>query len=80
MPSKVAYWPVRFHVGVFDVHAGYVVGQQHDLVAVEFVGVLVGQAGGLDLLHDAGDEVAGAGEGVEDVGHPRRRGSCRTPV
>jgi hypothetical protein len=56
-----------FHVGVFDVHAGDVVGKEHDLVAVEFFGVLLRQGGAFDLLHDAGDEVAGAGEGVEDV-------------
>lgn len=52
---------------MLDVHTGDVVGQQHDLVAVEFFGVLVRQGGALYLLHDAGDEVAGAGEGVEDV-------------
>ena len=52
---------------MLDVHAGDVVGQQHDFVAVEFVGVFVRQGGALDLLHDAGDEVAGAGERVKDV-------------
>ena len=52
---------------MFDVHAGDVVGEEHDLVAVEFFGVLLWEGGAFDLLHDAGDEVTGAGEGVEDV-------------
>ena len=52
---------------MFDVHAGDVVGQQHDLVAVEFFSVLLRQGGALDLAHDAGDEIASAGEGVKYV-------------
>ena len=55
---------------VLDVHAGDVVGQEHDFVAVEFVFVLVGEgrfAGFADLADGAGDEVSGADEGVEDV-------------
>lgn len=50
---------------MFDIHAGDVVGERHDLVAVELFRVLLGQGGAFDLLHDAGDEVAGSGEGVE---------------
>ena len=52
---------------MFNVHAGDVIGEEHDFVAVEFFGILLREGGALDLLHDAGDEVAGAGEGVEDV-------------
>ena len=52
---------------MLDVHAGDVVGQQHDLVAVQFLLVFLRKAAGFDLAHDAGDEVAGADEGVEDV-------------
>ena len=52
---------------MFDVHAGYVVGEEHDLVTVEFAGVLLRERGAFNLLHDAGDEVSGSGEGVEDV-------------
>ena len=52
---------------MLDVHAGNVIGEQHDFVAVQFVFVFVGQVGGFDLVHDIDDEVAGADEGVEDV-------------
>ena len=67
MPSNALYSPVALQVGVLDVHAGDVVGQQHDFIAVQFVGVFVGERGRFDVLHDADDEVAGADEGVEDV-------------
>ena len=63
-----------FVEGVLDVHGGDVVGQEHDFVAVEFVGVLVRQGGLGDAPHEVDDEIAGAGEGVEDVDVARRRG------
>ena len=43
MPSNGSYFPVSSIVLVLDVHAGDVVGQQHDFVAEELVGVLVRQ-------------------------------------
>ena len=52
---------------MLDIHARYVVRQKHDFVAVEFLLILIFEGGAFDLLHDAGDEVAGSGEGVEDV-------------
>ena len=67
IPANASVLARSLEVGVLDVHAGDVVGQQHDLVAVQFVLILVLQIGGLDLLHDADDEVAGADEGIEDV-------------
>ena len=64
---KCAVFTDSLEIRVLDVHAGDVVGQQHDFVAVQFVFVFVGQVGGLDLLHDADGEVAGADEGLENV-------------
>ena len=52
---------------MLDIHARYEVRQKHDFVAVEFLLILIFEGGAFDLLHDAGDEVAGSGEGVEDV-------------
>ena len=67
IPGKGSVLARALKIGMLDVHAGDVVGQQHDFIAVEFVLKLVGQVGGFDLLHDAGDEVAGADEGIKDV-------------
>ena len=52
-----------------DVDRCDVVGEQHDLVGVDFVGIFVRQFLGLDQpgLKQARDEGAGAREGVEDV-------------
>ena len=52
---------------VLNVHAGDVVGQQHDLVAVQLPLVLALERGTRDRAHHAHDEVAGADEGVDDV-------------
>ena len=77
-------------VGGLDVDGGDVVGEQHDLVGVQLVGVLARQVLRPDEagLQQPDDEGAGAGERVEDctpsserlgaecsrVGRRRRRG------
>src|SRR5581483_5521168 len=52
---------------VFDIHAGKIVRQKHDLIAVEFISVLMRQGGGLNFLHHAHDEIASAHEWVENM-------------
>ena len=60
---------MQLMVGGLDVDGGYVVGEQHDLVGMDLVLVLVLQLCGPDQtrLQQARDEGAGAGEGVHDV-------------
>ena len=55
--------------GVFDVDRRNVVGQQHQLVGVDFVLVFAAHVGRADqaALEQARDKGAGAGEWVEDV-------------
>jgi hypothetical protein len=43
---------------MLDIHAGDVVRQQHNLITMQLLGILLRQARALDLLHDARDEVA----------------------
>ena len=56
---------------ILDVDGGDVVGEEDNLVGVEFLGVLAEEVIIADeaevLLEEAGDEGARAGEGVEDV-------------
>ena len=56
---------------VLDVDCGDVVGEEDDFVGVEFAGVLAQEVVAADeaevALKEAGDEGAGAGEGVEDM-------------
>ena len=79
MPSNGSYSPVGLVVGVLDVHAGDVVGQQHDFVGVQFVGDTCAAGRVLGIApHQVDDEVAGADEGVEDVDALGRRATCRT--
>src|ERR1035437_1959975 len=55
------------HVSVFDIHAGDVIWQQHDLVAVQLFLVLVLQAAGFDLFHHPRDEIPRSYKWVQDM-------------
>ena len=52
---------------MLNVHGGDVVRQQHHLVAVKLVGILVRQSGLLHLPHDPHDEAACSHERVDNV-------------
>jgi hypothetical protein len=52
---------------VLDIQGGDVIGEEHDLVAVELMRILGLQLGSGDMAHDIDDEVAGGDKGVEDV-------------
>ena len=54
-------------VGVLNVHRGDVIRQQHDFIAVQLVRVFVRQRGPGNVPHEVDDEIAGAGERVEDM-------------
>ncbi len=53
-------------VGVLDVEAGDIVGQDGDLVAVDLVPVLAGHLRGRQVFDQLGDKGAGADDGIED--------------
>ena len=57
----------RLPKGVLDVHRGDVVGQEHQFIAVQLLAILVRQRGLGDQPHQIHDEIARAGEGVEDM-------------
>lgn len=54
-------------ISVLDVHRGDVIREQHDFVAMQFVRELVRQRGFRNVPHEIDNEIAGTGEGVEDV-------------
>ena len=56
-------------VSSLDVDGGDVVGQQHNVVGVQFAGILAGQAGVLNqpALQQAGDKSTGADERLNDM-------------
>src|SRR5439155_10574993 len=52
---------------MFDIHGSDIVGEQHDLIAVQFVTVFVRQRGPRNMPHQVYDEIARASEWVENV-------------
>ena len=59
--------PGRLPKGVLDVHRGDVVGQKHQFVAVQFLAILMGKRALGNQPHQVDDEIARAGERVEDM-------------
>ena len=55
--------------GFLNVNGGDVVGEEDDLICMEFVLVFAEQVGGFDdaKLEQADDESAGAGKGIDEM-------------
>jgi hypothetical protein len=52
---------------VLDIHGSNVIRQQHNLVAMQFTGVFLGQFGLLNAVHDVDNKIPCAHKGVDDV-------------